>query len=241
MPPHLSHLLQPLNISCFTVLKRSYGKLVKQKMSLGVNHINKEEFIHLYAQARPEALHERNIKSGFSATGLVPYNPERVLSVLHAPIHTPSPQLQLTEATVYTTATPHTVAELDQQVELVKQGIKRRAHSPQSPLDQALSQLIKGCQMAMHNGVLLARQNEQLLVENRRQKQKRAKKRLYIAKGGILSSSEAQELINKRNNTLEEAEKGKPAEARQRAPPKCSLCSSLEHKAPACPGFQRVN
>jgi len=25
MPPHLSYLLQPLNVSCFTTLKRLYG------------------------------------------------------------------------------------------------------------------------------------------------------------------------------------------------------------------------
>jgi hypothetical protein len=91
MPPHLSHLLQLLNVSCFSVLKRLYGRLVEQKMSLGINYIDKYEFIPLYQQARTEALNERNIKSGFSATGLVPYDLERVLSVLHALLKTPSP------------------------------------------------------------------------------------------------------------------------------------------------------
>jgi hypothetical protein len=48
MPPHSSHILQPLDVSCFAVLKRSYGRLIKQKMSLGVNYIDKQEFIPLY-------------------------------------------------------------------------------------------------------------------------------------------------------------------------------------------------
>jgi len=94
MPPHSSHLLQPLDVGCFSVLKRSYGRLVEGKMSLGVNHIDKQEFLLLYQQARAEALHEKNIKSGFIATGLVPYDPERVLSLLNAAIHTPSPPKQ---------------------------------------------------------------------------------------------------------------------------------------------------
>jgi hypothetical protein len=48
MPPHLSHLLQPLDVGCFSVLKQLYGCLVEQKMSLGVNHIEKQEFLLLY-------------------------------------------------------------------------------------------------------------------------------------------------------------------------------------------------
>jgi hypothetical protein len=48
MPAHSSHLLQPLNISCFAALKGLYGRLVTQKMANGVNHINKPEFLMLY-------------------------------------------------------------------------------------------------------------------------------------------------------------------------------------------------
>jgi hypothetical protein len=111
MPPHSSHLLQPLDVGCFAVLKRSYGKLVEKKMSLGVNHIDKQEFIAIYQQARPKVLNEQNIRSGFAATGLVPFSPERVLSVLHATVQTPSPVLQPQED--YSTATPHNLIELE--------------------------------------------------------------------------------------------------------------------------------
>jgi hypothetical protein len=45
--------------------------------------------------------------------------------------------------------------------------------------------------MAMHSAVLLAQQNEQLIQENKRQKQKRVKKRQYFAKGGIFTGIEA--------------------------------------------------
>jgi hypothetical protein len=39
MPPHSSHILQPLDVSCFAVVKRSYGRLVENQMRLGFNHI----------------------------------------------------------------------------------------------------------------------------------------------------------------------------------------------------------
>ena len=90
----------------------------------------------------------------------------------------------------------------------------------------------------MHSAVLLASQNELLTAENHRQKRKRAKGRTYVAKGGVLTGAEAQGLIDKVDNRQGEAEIGNPVEARQRALPRCSLCSSLEHKAPKCPGLQ---
>ncbi len=93
MPPHSSHLLQPLDIGCFQVLKQSYGRLVEQKMGLGVNRIDKHEFLQFYQQALFEALYESNIKSGFAGTGLVPNNSNRMLDLLPVPQETPSPQL----------------------------------------------------------------------------------------------------------------------------------------------------
>ena len=79
LPPYSSHLLQPLDSGCFSVLSRSYGKLVEELISLGVNHIDKQEFISLYQKARVEALNENNIRSGFAAIGLVPHESHRVL------------------------------------------------------------------------------------------------------------------------------------------------------------------
>jgi hypothetical protein len=52
MPPHTSHLLQPLDVGVFRPLKHSYGKLVEGMMVAGNNHINKEDFLHLYPPAQ---------------------------------------------------------------------------------------------------------------------------------------------------------------------------------------------
>ena len=63
-------------------------------------------------------------------------------------------------------------------------------YSPPSPAGQALSQLVKGCEMAMLSAVLLASENKKLRMENRRQKKKRAQRRTYIARGGVLLGAE---------------------------------------------------
>jgi len=52
MPPHSSHLLQPLDIGCFALLKRVYGRLVENQMQLGINHIDKLDFLAAYPHAR---------------------------------------------------------------------------------------------------------------------------------------------------------------------------------------------
>lgn len=52
---HSSHLLQPLDVSCFVVLKRVYGRIVRDWIRLGYNHINKQDFLSIYLDARTEA------------------------------------------------------------------------------------------------------------------------------------------------------------------------------------------
>ena len=183
MPAHSSHLLQPLDVGCFSVLKQAYGRLVEQLMARGVNHIDKHEFLPLYRQARQAALHQGNIQAGFAATGLVPYSPDRVLAQLYTEYRTPSPQRCPQSNTFWAAETPHNVAELQQQTALLKRCLKRRTHSPLSPTEQALNQLVKGCEMAMSSAVLLASECEKLRAENQRQKRKRAKRRTYIARG----------------------------------------------------------
>jgi hypothetical protein len=47
--------------------------------------IGKQHFTLLYDRARSKALNSRNIISGWSKTGLRPFNPERVLKDIQKP------------------------------------------------------------------------------------------------------------------------------------------------------------
>ena len=83
MPLHSLHLLQPLDVSCFTVLKRSYRQQIKELMQARYNHIEKPDFLTAYTIACIESITPNIIYSGFAAIGLVLYNPKRVLSKLN--------------------------------------------------------------------------------------------------------------------------------------------------------------
>ena len=50
MPPHSSHILQPLDVGCFVVLKRLYGQAIEAQIRVGINHIDKDDFLTLYQE-----------------------------------------------------------------------------------------------------------------------------------------------------------------------------------------------
>jgi hypothetical protein len=83
MPPHSSYLLQLLEVTCFAVLKGLYGREVEDLMRARINYINKPDFLIAYLSARKESMAINTICNRFAATGLVLYNPERVLLKLN--------------------------------------------------------------------------------------------------------------------------------------------------------------
>ena len=89
--------------------------------------------------------------------------------------------------------------------------------------------------MAMSSAVLLASENEKLRIENQRQKKKRAKKRTYIARGGVLSGAEGASRAQAAREGVVERAAEAAAERPQRVPRKCSMCESTEHTARTCP------
>ena len=158
MPPGSSHLLQPLDVGCFSVLKRLYGRQIEQHMRCGINHIDNPDFLTSYLQARTGTYTESNIRSWFRATGLVPYDPIRVLSQFHIQHKTPTPpnSSHSSESLFWTSATPHNFRQLKRQSLLLEQHLQRRTSGPPSPTNHAFHQLMKGCKLAMYNAFLLA-------------------------------------------------------------------------------------
>jgi len=75
MPPYLSHLLQPLDVRCFSILKQSYSKEIKKIMRSHITHITKPDFFLAFHNAFWITFHPENIQGGFRGAGLVPFNP----------------------------------------------------------------------------------------------------------------------------------------------------------------------
>ena len=132
-----------------------------------VNHIDKHDFLEAYYATHIETMNQANIKSSFTATRVIPYDPERVLSKLNTQLRTPTPPptsgLGLGP---WAPETPHNIAELELQSKAIKDYLKRRTKSPPSPTELALDQLVKGCKIAMNSVILLVEENRQLEAIN---------------------------------------------------------------------------
>lgn len=231
MPPHTSHLLQPLDVGCFSPLKRAYGRQVNELARQSVFHIDKEEFLQIYPGIKRTVLTEQNIQAGFRATGLVPFCPDRVLSSLTV-VRTPSPPATAAAAeAAWTAETPRTIDQLEKQARLVKDLLQRPSQSPSS---RAVKQLVKSCQIAMHSAVLLAQEVTELRAANQRRQRKQQQRRQYIACGGALQAQQGQLLAIEAENAEQKAAQQDAQPARQRAPPTCSKCYIQGHKRTQC-------
>jgi 4-hydroxybenzoate polyprenyltransferase len=75
LPAHTSHVLQPLDLGCFSSLKTAYRKLINEHITLtDTTKVGKANFLEFYAKAREIGLREENVRSGWKATGLYPKN-----------------------------------------------------------------------------------------------------------------------------------------------------------------------
>ena len=242
MPPHSSHLLQPLDVGCFSPLKRAYTKHLENTFRVGINHIDKLEFLDTYKQARPEVFTKNNILSSFGASGLHPFDPIRVLDRINAPLRTRTPendpQQISTHSSPWDPKTPQTTRELQRQTKILADRLRTRSRSLSSPTRIIVDQVFKACSTAMHGVTLLATENKALRAANAKQKHKRKALRVYIGQGDILTGEEAQDRAKRARIDLNQVVPGPsvPGESSSgRAARKCSMCSSILHNARTCP------
>ena len=81
LPAHCSHVLQPLDLGCFSSLKTVYRALIDEYAALSdFTQVGKQRFLEFYAKARETGLRKENIRSGWQATGLWPVNINKPLT-----------------------------------------------------------------------------------------------------------------------------------------------------------------
>ena len=90
LPAHTSHVLQPLDLGCFSSLKTAYRKQIGDFNTLtDETRIGKARFLEFYSKARQIGLSKVNIQSGWRATGLYPKNVHKPLGSRWVVVPTP--------------------------------------------------------------------------------------------------------------------------------------------------------
>jgi len=75
-------LLQPLDIGVFGPLKKAVSASLEKLIQVGVNRLEKAEWIDKYVEGQPSALTKSNIQGGWRGAGLVPLCQGHVIQFL---------------------------------------------------------------------------------------------------------------------------------------------------------------
>jgi len=118
LPPHSSHITQPLDVGCFSVLKRIYGRQIDKFIRAYITYITKVEFFKAFHIAYTQSISIPNAQAGFRGAGLIPFDPQIVISKLDIRVRTPvnSPSVD----NIWISQTPHTSIEALSQISLVR-------------------------------------------------------------------------------------------------------------------------
>jgi hypothetical protein len=230
MPPYLSHLLQPLDVGCFALLKRAYYTELDSWTRCAITQIKKETFLSAFHIAFNKAITTENILAGFRGAGLVPHDPERVLSKLDVVLRTPTPLPP--EATLWESKMSATLKEIEAQSTLIRNRIRQHRESPIPPLLQAVDLLAKGAAVLGHNSVLQAREMAGIRKAIAALTEQRSRKRRYIRTEETLTVGDVQNLIAEKDGGGEEAAE-QPAK-RVRKQRHCGRCGKTGHNARTC-------
>jgi hypothetical protein len=156
MPPHPSHLLQPLDAGCFGPLKKAYGREIEHLIRRSITHISKTEFSPAFYAAFQATMTEKNIKGAFKGARLIPLDPESVVSKLDVQLRTPTPaEEEVSQAKSWTPKTPKTILEAESHSDDIKKRLKRFKSSSLELIIRAMESNTKALKITMHRVTLL--------------------------------------------------------------------------------------
>ncbi|EED15968.1 conserved hypothetical protein [Talaromyces stipitatus ATCC 10500] len=235
-------IIPPLDVGCFAVLKRHYGQLVEQRMRLGFNHIDKIDYLTAFPSARMMAYKAQTIRNSFAATGLVPFNPDRVLQHLNIQLKTPTPPPSRSSNTASSCLqTPQNIRQFVRQSTTINKHIDERTGNQNQEINQAVIRLSKAYEILANDALLVRKENRDLRAAHEKEKQKRKKSNKQISIEQGITREEAQALVQGQVEasqavTTTTAEPELPAlQAAVRRQYRCSGCNVMGHRINQCP------
>jgi hypothetical protein len=236
MPPHSSHLLQPLDVGCFSPLKRAYSRKVEALIRHHINHITKLEFLPAFKAAYDQSFTSANICSAFRGAGLVPLLPDAVLSKLDVQLRTPTPDA-LPEA-LWEARTPSNVRELEAQSTLIRERVRRHKSSSPASIIKAIHQLKKGAEVMMLSAELMRDRIASLEKANEAASARKQRKKKRIQQRGVLTKGAGEDLLAQREAdqqiASEQRQGGERSGVSRQALARCKKCRETGHNSRTC-------
>jgi hypothetical protein len=205
LPPHTTHLLQPLDVGVFLPLATAYKKGLQAKTRYGFTYsIDKVDFLDIYQEARRTAITTENVQNAWRSTGINPWNPNIVMdrlpkvAITASELRPQTPKLTFTAEngqSFHACLTPANTAQVEQLVQQVLQGELNPAIAFQ------IRKLSKAASKAIANAVTQSTVNSELLTALKQKKSRTNRTNENYGYGRIMSL----ETLNER--AAKEAEK----------------------------------
>jgi hypothetical protein len=208
-------------------------------LSAHINHITKVEFFLAFKAAHFVAMTESNSKGGFRGTGLVPFDPEAVISKLDVKLRTPTPTgPPAAVADAWFSQTPQNPTEAVSQPEYIENRIARHQGSSPTTIFTAVDQLAKGTQALAHSVTLMAAELRTLQKANEALSNAGGPKKTRLRLGGPLTVGDAHDLLAQKEVQeqveRETRENGGRRTRTEAAPRRCGKCGKPGHNVRTC-------
>jgi hypothetical protein len=180
-------------------------------------------------------------RNGFTATGLVPFDPDRVYQQLTIQLKTPTPPSRSSNTQSSCLQTHQNPRQFKRQLTTIKRRISQRTGSPLGSVDEAINRMSKAYEMTANSLLFLGKEAHDLRAAHEKEKQKRRRSRKQIPHEQGITREEAQALIQ---NQIEASQTATAApvepEFLASQPPvrrqfRCSGCGIAGHKITKCP------
>jgi len=198
LPPHCSHILQPLDVGVFAPLKRALACETDAVNRLDSGRVSRVEWTQMYIRARAKALTTSNILAGWRGAGLLPLSPISVLDKLPSrvtaaasPPHTPPQQADLDLSLL--SSSPPNGTELREANALFNSTIRALQDAP-SPTKRYAERMTRAFELTNSENMILRKQvkEQQELLHARKARKKG--KRVELKGRFVFSTQEVLEI-----------------------------------------------
>ena len=215
LPPHSIHLLQPLDLVIFSVLKRLYSAKVDEYAARGVTGINRDCFLRILGEIRAYIYTPELINSTFEAAGLLPFNPNRVLQRLtkepSTQLSTPPPnEITLLSSPLH----PKTLKSHSDRARY-SHTIRHPDTSPNA-VDAVVKKLMSYMDSLEEGMEILQQENTELRNGAAERRARKKKKRVVLSTQSVLTTESARALIATRAAVVETKQQAKDTRERLR-------------------------
>lgn len=220
LPPHSSHILQPLDVSVFAPLKCALASETDVALRHDAGRIPRVQWVETYIRARGKALNKHNILSGWRSAGLMPLSPITVLTKLPtnatpvaSPPHTPAQQIDLDLSLL--DSSPSDSTELRQASALLNTAIQA-CRDLSSPAKRFTARMTRALETANSENVTLKKEIKEQTELLRTRKARRKGKRIALKGRFVFSTQEVLEIA--RSAEQESSERKAATKGRKHRP-----------------------